>query len=558
MTEKKDGTTLSKVTDILLFSSILVYITAIVVGDAFVYIIAFVTLVTTILFKLLVLLLEPMWKLLPEELKRTYKIQKGRFRTIILLITPLFFIIVRGINNNFIRKTSISIRILEYMGVVAFATFFAWSFIRNSRWRTIFVSIGIFGLFVALLSFINSTTSNSGELSQTDSLKKLAALGYVDWAPPESEEGIKKAGVTQYDPELAFNGVNLYVSKVLSEVYLIDMYGNIVHKWSADIETGKWRYAEMCDNGDILVLATTHIIRLDWNSNIKWHRKMRVHHDVWIGESGKIYVLGREEKLMFWHAVPLPVLSDYVAVLSSDGKLMEKTHLYRIVDKLIPFHKVIEIYAGILDYNTFKKILKYKMNDDNLFDKFECFDILHTNSFEILNRDIDNFCNKGNWLVSLRTLNTVVVIESENRKVTWNWGPGEIQQQHHPTLLENGNLLIFDNGTEKAFTRVVELNPSAKKLVWEYKSTPPEEFFTSVRGSNQRLPNGNTLITESNKGRVFEVTKKGKVVWEFYNPNINKENGKREVIYRMIRIWGFEKNTPANNAVKKTGSLTKI
>jgi hypothetical protein len=31
------------------------------------------------------------------------------------------------------------------------------------------------------------------------------------------------------------------------------------------------------------------------------------------------------------------------------------------------------------------------------------------------------------------------------------------------------------------------------------------------------LANGNTLITESDNGRAFEVTDDGQVVWEFHN-----------------------------------------
>ena len=34
----------------------------------------------------------------------------------------------------------------------------------------------------------------------------------------------------------------------------------------------------------------------------------------------------------------------------------------------------------------------------------------------------------------------------------------------------------------------------------------------------QRLPNGNTLITEGSDGRVFEVTPDHKIVWEFVSP----------------------------------------
>ena len=53
------------------------------------------------------------------------------------------------------------------------------------------------------------------------------------------------------------------------------------------------------------------------------------------------------------------------------------------------------------------------------------------------------------------------------------------------------------------------------------------------------MPNGNTLITDSNNGRVFEVTKNGEVVWEFYNIDTDT-NGKRSKIYRMMRITNLD------------------
>ena len=543
MTQENNGNTLNKVTNILLFFSILVYVAAVVVGNAFVYILTFVTLILVILFKLLVLLLEPMWKLLPEALKKTYKIQKERFRITILITTPLIFITARGIHKNIIHEASGPIIMLEYAGVAAFMVFLAWSFIRYSKWRIIFVSTGIFGLLIALLSFINSTTSNSGELSQADSLKKLAALGYVSWVPSEAEKDIKKTGVTQYDPELAFEGVNLYASETLSEAYLIDMYGNILNKWTTgDKKAFQWQYAELCDNGDLLVIADDHMImRLDWNSDIKWSNKIRAHHDVWTDKGENVYTLEHEEELVFWHGIPIPILGDCVVVLSTNGELKKRVRIYNLMKELISFHKIVKVYAGVLDYKILKKVIKRKINGENIFTKVDCFDILHTNSFEILKSDINGFCASGDWLLSSRALDVVMVVNPSRGELVWSWGPGEISKQHHPTLLENGHLLIFDNGTERGFTRVVELDPVIQKIVWEYKSDSPEGFFSPFRGCNQRLPNGNTLITESDKGRVFEVTKKGKIVWEFYNPNVDTEAEKREVIYRMMRVWDFEK-----------------
>jgi hypothetical protein len=51
----------------------------------------------------------------------------------------------------------------------------------------------------------------------------------------------------------------------------------------------------------------------------------------------------------------------------------------------------------------------------------------------------------------------------------------------------------------------------------------------------QRLPNGNTLITESDRGYVHEVTPEKETVWRFANPDVNEE-GKRMAIWRMTRF----------------------
>jgi hypothetical protein len=47
---------------------------------------------------------------------------------------------------------------------------------------------------------------------------------------------------------------------------------------------------------------------------------------------------------------------------------------------------------------------------------------------------------------------------------------------------------------------------------------PPWNFFSPYISGAQRLPNGNTLITEGDFGRLFEVTAQGEVVWEYICP----------------------------------------
>ena len=149
----------------------------------------------------------------------------------------------------------------------------------------------------------------------------------------------------------------------------------------------------------------------------------------------------------------------------------------------------------------------------------------------------DDRFRAGNLLVCFRNVNLVAVLDRESLEVTWGWGPGELELPHMPTMLENGNLLIYDNGPFRGWSRVIELEPASGEIVWEW---PAEEdrgartFFSEWRGSGQRLPNGNTLICESERGRVFEVTPEGELVWEFWNPELVE--GRRRRIYRMLRV----------------------
>ena len=110
-----------------------------------------------------------------------------------------------------------------------------------------------------------------------------------------------------------------------------------------------------------------------------------------------------------------------------------------------------------------------------------------------------------------------------------------------PILLPGGgNILLFDNGGYAGFgsllpglpphypnrlrdySRVIEFDPRTLEIVWEYENRQPLEgerkFFSSFISGAQRLPNSNTLITEGIRGRVFEVTQQGEIVWEFISP----------------------------------------
>lgn len=368
--------------------------------------------------------------------------------------------------------------------------------------------------------------------------ERLKSVPYLTWMP--AGDTVDKSGVTRYVKDKVFNGVNIYNSRNLPAAFLIDMYGNVLHKWTFKVsEDDSWHHVEMDKNGDLLAIVKDKmLIRMGWNSEVKWLKDMRFHHDIAISENNDIYsIIRNKEKIVRPEfSFPLYVLNDYIVVLSSEGEIKKQISIYKLLKNEMPLEKFIRISQWMSEDENAKRMLEDEGNSQYILKQGTPADIFHTNNVEVIDRDIEGLCKKGDILFSVRELDLIGILDIKREELIWKWGPGELDKQHHPTLLENGNILIFDNGVSRGFSRVLELNPITKEIVWEYKTDPPQRFFSLRRGSSQRLPDGNTLITESDKGRVIEVTDNGTVVWEFYNPQIDREEKKRAAIYRLMRI----------------------
>jgi hypothetical protein len=166
------------------------------------------------------------------------------------------------------------------------------------------------------------------------------------------------------------------------------------------------------------------------------------------------------------------------------------------------------------------------------------FDYFHANTVSLLpETDIgsrDRRFKAGNILTCFRNVNQIAILDQAMKEIVWAWGEGELEWPHNPTMLADGNILIFDNGVVREYTRIIELNPLTGVIEWEYGTERGQKFFSPTRGSAQRLPNGNTLVCDSDNGRVFETTREGEIVWEWLNPDTKKN--RREQVYRMIRF----------------------
>ena len=363
-----------------------------------------------------------------------------------------------------------------------------------------------------LLTRIEGTVRPNESLRQ---LEQLQQLGYVDGTIDEHAE---LRGVEIHDRQRTSPGLNLYSSRLRTSARLIDNDGAELHTWSYPGGDG-WEHVELLPNGDLLVVVNQQsVFKLDKNSNLIWRYEAATHHDLAIHPSGEIFVLTDASVLKPEIHPDVPVIEDFIEILSPDGQLEDRLS---ILDAM-----------RSSDY-AFLLVSPQHLPSDRHEGERLRLDMLHTNHIQVFDgslADRSSLFSEGNVLISMRTINTIAIIDPSSRRVLWAWGPSNLHRQHHPTLLPNGHILLFDNGQNRS--QIVEFDPLTFEVAWRY--APNMGFLSRFRGSAQRLSNGNTLITESDRGYVFEVSPDHDIVWRFANPDV-KTNNLRVAIWRMTR-----------------------
>ena len=359
---------------------------------------------------------------------------------------------------------------------------------------------------------------------QREALERLKALGYLDGY----EKAPELIGVTRYDKTKACDGLNFYVSGHGPEALLIDMDGNVLHTWHYDfwdiwpdypkdndrVDFHHWRRAHLFPNGDVLAIFNAMgLLKIDRDSNLIWVYTAGCHHDICVTDTGDIYVLAEESKMMPRYHPTHPLIEDFVVLLDVEGNERRRVSLLRCFEQ--------SSYAATLD----------RMES--------CGDVFHTNTIEIFDgrlADKSPLFQKGHALVSVRQLDAVAIVDLEAERVVWALS-GMWHMQHQPALLDSGNILLFDNQGFHGRSKVIEFDPFTQRVVWMYGGDASNDFYSELSGSCQRLPNGNTLISESNRGRAFEVTPENEVVWEFFNPHRAGEDGQLiGTLFELVRI----------------------
>lgn len=404
-----------------------------------------------------------------------------------------------------------------------------------SRRSSLFVLLGLAIAVTAPLAAaaeesLGRTHGRTDEERRT--IERLETLGYA----ASTRSGPAVHGVTIHDEPRACPGLNLVTSSHAPVAVLMDSRGVVVHRWQlpyAEVSGHEelphqrpvsWRRVRMLANGDLVALYNGRaVVKVDARSNLLWANVNGAHHDLDIHPNGDVYVLTLRPQVVDWVHSEVPVMEDYITILSSkDGS--ERRRI-----------SVLESLRGTeLDGAWHEAWSERRIKGD----------ILHINAVEILDGRIADRLQafaEGNVLTSFRSLHAIAVVDLRSEKTVWTHR-GDFRRQHDPTVLENGNLLLFDNGDSTRGSRVLEIEPASGEVAWSYGGTEASSFWTSTGGVCQRLVNGNTLITESNNGRAFEVTRDGTIVWEFVNPHrVGKEG---EFVANLCEVRRLREDVP--------------
>lgn len=423
----------------------------------------------------------------------------------------------------------------------------------------------------------------------------VMATALLASATAQAHPTVYPTGVTIYDPSKAYNGYVLF-SAPDDTTYLIDMDGHVVHRWKHPGFPSLALPADQAhgERGHVLLqldkvpkpgklasvgngLSNQSIGEVDWNDRTVWQwgdasspgGGAHQNHDIRRLPNGDTLFLSSQVRHESGFTPPKIV----------DGVIYEVNRQGRIV-----WQWDAARHLGEFGFTAHEMQLVRHWKDSGF---------LHLNTVAPLgpNRWYDAGDKRfapDNILVNSRNADVAIIIDKHTGKAVWRVGPDYPPIGHHgakdvPRPLDQmvgehdvhmipkglpgaGNLLLFDNQGNAGFpppeqgvfsaSRVLEINPKSKQIVWEYEAGMSGQvswaFYSAFISSARRLPNGNTLIDEGQDGRIFQVTPKGEVVWEYVNPYFSA-NHTTNAVYRAQPLpydWAPPGTPHGEHAVK--------
>ncbi|MDR1943854.1 MAG: aryl-sulfate sulfotransferase [Synergistaceae bacterium] len=409
---------------------------------------------------------------------------------------------------------------------------------------------------------------------------------------------IYPTGTTYYNADEAYSGYTVFPSA--KGALLIDMRGNEVQLWAGlfgfpnKILPGGYVFGSPgARNPKYGFQDHLALLQVDWNGKIVWKfeknefiedpdRKAgyaaRQHHDYQREGSSVGYYSPLSSPSVDGGSTLILVHEDVSNPKISDKPLLDDRFIEVTWDGEIVWDWRANEHFSELGFDEEAKNTLFRSPSVVTAGRG---DWLHINSLSTLGPNKwydagDGRFHPDNLIWDARNANILAITSKKTGNIVWRIGPdfresesvgrlGWIIGQHHLHMIPRGlpgegNLLTFDNGgwggygrpngtsklgqnnMHRDHSRVIEFNPVTLEVVWEYTArnagfSDAFRFYSPYVSSAQRLPNGNTLITEGSDGRIFEVTPEHKTVWEYINPYYsNSLGGTQNMVYRAYRI----------------------
>lgn len=360
-------------------------------------------------------------------------------------------------------------------------------------------------------------------------VRSLEALGYAGSTDREGEEGVTLRDAARMQP-----GYTLYSVQELGLARLVDEEGRVVRTWRDPDPGVRWYNVELTGEGELLTTGTRldergrlldderYALRLSWDGDVVWKRALPCHHALTRNPAGGFVTLSAVRRRLPELAQGLEMIDNGLLVLDEQGRELREVSLY---DALVR--------GGDFRYEPMRTEGGRVVAD-----------FLHCNTVSWRERPGTGEGGPRTALVTSRHQHLVAAIDVDRGVAVWTWGPGELEGPHDARFLDNGNVLVFDNGLFRGWSRVVEVDPESGAIVWSHPDVPadgdpgPARFHSASRGSCQRLANGDTLLCVSDEGLVLEVTPEHDTVWRFVSPERLQEGGeeRRATLVGAYRI----------------------
>lgn len=354
---------------------------------------------------------------------------------------------------------------------------------------------------------------------------------------------IRNTGVMYDDPSQSTPGYMLIRPVDGDNSFLLGPDGSVAHEWHTTNGMTNWCYLlpngnlfsnERCENRKGVALTVSgRMSEYAPDGSIVWrHEDPYQHHDARRLPNGAIYAAFTELSDAQKDAIPGGAPNTH----SEGGPFGE---VIRQVDE-----------NGVIVWEW--DFFSLGLDTHPLHRNANKWSYGHTNTIFPL--------DDGTYLISSKNLNLLFILDPATNAVTWEYQNDEMSGQHDAQLLDNGNILIFANGVYNSdlhHSQVMEIDPKSKEIVWRYVAKDDfTSFFSPHMGGAQRLPSGNTLICEGNKGCIFEVNANNDVVREFVSPHFVASEQFGQINW-LFRCRWYAEDSPEIIALKAKTGLNK-